>query len=391
MAQSEPVRLRDNLVDDLKARGLISSAVVEAAFRSVPRHAFVPGHPLAEAYRDEVIPTKQLSGVAVSSLSQPAIMAVMLEQLEARPGHRALEIGSGTGYNAALLAAIVGPEGTVTTVELDEDLALSARAVLARVAPAVEVECADGAGGWPPSAPYHRIIATVASPEVPRAWHDQLEDEGRLVMPLRLGLVQRSVALVKLGEVLHSDSIESCGFVAIRGRLSGGRPTRGAMIGDLDDEPPGLAALLRGGLRSRRHGPDVSAHELRDGLLLWLSLDLPDLIAVTGTGHRGKGMVPDLIGVQDAVTVALLGPGSAALMGGQARPGGRIELEVGLFGDDLELGHRLLGSLERWEAHGRPGNRELVLEVSAPDGHGARPAWRTFETPEMRLAVSWSL
>ena len=108
---ADAAALHRALVDGLVGRRCISDARVEAAFRAVPRHLFLPGVPLADAYRDQAIPTKTVDGEAVSSSSQPEIMATMLEQLKLEPGLRVLEIGAGTGYNAALMPHIVGEEG----------------------------------------------------------------------------------------------------------------------------------------------------------------------------------------------------------------------------------------------------------------------------------------
>ena len=98
--------LRTALVETLRARGRLQSPAIAAAFAQVPRHLFVPDVSLDEASRDTFIATKrQPDGEVISSSSQPEIMAIMLEQLDLRPGQRVLEIGAGTGYNAALLAA----------------------------------------------------------------------------------------------------------------------------------------------------------------------------------------------------------------------------------------------------------------------------------------------
>ena len=109
------------LVDKLKQDGTIRSPFVEAAFRSIPRHLFLPGVPVEQVYQDEAIATKHQDGVAISSSSQPAIMAIMLEQLGLEPGHRVLEIGAGKGYNAAFIAQIVGDAGQVVTDDIYED------------------------------------------------------------------------------------------------------------------------------------------------------------------------------------------------------------------------------------------------------------------------------
>src|SRR5215472_2658737 len=112
----EKARLRNEMVDGLKARGAVTDGRVEAALRSVGRHHFLPDRPFAEVYSDTAVAThRNEAGMAVSSSSQPAIMAVMLEQLDLAPGHRVLEVGAGTGYNAALLGHLVGPEGRVVS------------------------------------------------------------------------------------------------------------------------------------------------------------------------------------------------------------------------------------------------------------------------------------
>lgn len=108
------------LVDKLIRDGNLTDPRVEAAFRAVPRHLFLPDLTLEEAYRDDAIPTKRLpDGEVVSSSSQPAIMAIMLEQLALEPGQRVLEIGAGTGYNAALIAFILGETGQVIAIDID--------------------------------------------------------------------------------------------------------------------------------------------------------------------------------------------------------------------------------------------------------------------------------
>lgn len=101
----------------------ITQSRIEAAFRAIPRHLFLPDIPLNEVYSDKSIVTKTENGVPVSSSSQPAIMAFMLEQLGLDEGDQVLEIGAGTGYNAALMSYLVGPTGHVTTIEIEEDIA----------------------------------------------------------------------------------------------------------------------------------------------------------------------------------------------------------------------------------------------------------------------------
>ena len=162
---TELARMRDRMVAEVSAGGQPVSDAVAQAMRVVPRHLFLPEVPAELAYRDDAIVTRRdPDGQPTSSSSQPKIMAIMLDQLGLAPGHRVLEIGAGTGYNAALMKHLVGPAGTVVTVDLNEEVAAEAAAHLdAAGYPDVTVVAADGAAGYPPGAPYDRIIATVTS------------------------------------------------------------------------------------------------------------------------------------------------------------------------------------------------------------------------------------
>jgi protein-L-isoaspartate(D-aspartate) O-methyltransferase len=207
------------LVNALVRSGDIQTAAVEAAFRAVPRHLFLPGVALEAAYADRAVPIKIVGGTTVSSASQPAMVALMLEQLAPRLGDNILEVGTGAGYNAALLATIAGPRGRVTTLDVDEDLVADARRNLAAAGfESVRVECADGAAGWPPAAPYDRIVVTAAAAEVAPAWRDQLRDGGRLVTPVDLNAAQCSIAFERRGDVLVARSAVGCFFVPMRSR-----------------------------------------------------------------------------------------------------------------------------------------------------------------------------
>lgn len=219
-------RLRDALVDQLLETGAVRTPSVEAAMRAVPRHVFVPDAPLRRAYADDVVQTKLDSdGIPISAASQPSIVAMMLEQLAVAPGMRVLEIGAGTGYNAALLAYLAGEDGSVVALDVDDDIVAGARSALAQAGhPAVEVIREDGALGYAPGAPYDRIIATVGARDVPLAWQDQLAPGGRIVVPLRVrGGVTRSVAFEPspaAGPVLSSVSSVMCGFMPMRASIA---------------------------------------------------------------------------------------------------------------------------------------------------------------------------
>ena len=222
------------MVDLLVKEGVIRDRRIETAFRRVPRHAFVPGVPLEEAYADEAIVTHVLDDRPLSSCSQPAMVAEMLDQLAVHEGDHVLEVGAGTGYNAALLSVLAGDAGHVTTVDIDQQFVHEARSRLEAAGFAkVETACGDGFEGFPQNAPYHRIIVTAAAWDVAAAWREQLSTGGRLVVPLATPgspPVQASTCFVKRPDGdLRLLSALPCGFIAMRRSPGPGQSHRDAV------------------------------------------------------------------------------------------------------------------------------------------------------------------
>jgi protein-L-isoaspartate(D-aspartate) O-methyltransferase len=215
--------LRTKLVDELKQKGCLKSPAVQKAFLTVSRHRFLPDVPLPRAYADESIVIKQKDSVVISSASQPSIMATMLEQLELSEGLKVLEVGTGSGYNAALMAAIVGPGGSIVTLEIDEEIAAqAARRIRECGHENVVTLCTDGSRGHEQSAPFDRIIITAGCSDIAEAWVRQLKLGGVLVVPLRLNGPQLSIGFKKVeSDHLVSFSAHPCGFAPIRGGLAG--------------------------------------------------------------------------------------------------------------------------------------------------------------------------
>ena len=168
---------REAMVEQqIRARGVRDGTVL-AAMRKVPRHRFVPVDLVDDAYADTPLPIGHHQ-----TISQPYIVAYMSEILAPTRAHKVLEVGTGSGYQAAVLGELAGE---VYTIEIVEELGERARATLADLGYAnVHVRIGDGFGGWPEQAPFHGIMVTAAPAEVPPPLVDQLADGGVLVLPV---------------------------------------------------------------------------------------------------------------------------------------------------------------------------------------------------------------
>ena len=353
--------LRERLVAEVLQTSGIRDERIAAALRDVPRHLFLPHLPPEDAYLDDAIVTKRdADGQPISSSSQPAIMAIMLDQLTLAPGQRVLEIGAGTGYNAALMRHIVGPAGTVVSVDIDADLVDRAREHLASAGyPDVTVVAADGAEGYPPGAPYDRVIATVGVSDLAPAWLDQAGPGARIVVPLDVRGSQLAVAFGRSGSGGHwvSRSIAPCGFMRMRGSLAG--PERTVVL------QPGLSVMLPDGLTL------ADGHEV-DGAALAAFMDEPP--AEFGTGVRtssvqvfwGLGL---WLATRDRRSCGVTEERPAAGRPGTARPGAAGRRRDGGHGRNRGLGrHR--------GAHRGRGVRgaRAALGAAGPGGGRVRPA-----------------
>ena len=289
-AQIEELHAR--LVDQLCENGAIRSPRVEEAFRAVPRHAFLPHATIEEAYTNAPVHIKyDETGASISCGSQPGVVAMMLEQAAIEPGMRVLELGAGTGYNAALLGHLTGPEGSVTTIDVDDDLVEGAQTRLKEQGITnVEALLGDGALGHPDGAPFDRIIATVGSHDVPRAWVDQLAPGGRLITPVRIaGDVSRSIVFEADGD--HWTSLESslCTFMPLRGGIGDDPRTVLALDADAtacvqanQDQsihPEQVRGILAEPFETVWSGVTFGKGQPLDTLWLWLATHLPNRLS----------------------------------------------------------------------------------------------------------------
>jgi len=349
------------LVARLRETVAVPLAVLDA-FERVPRHLFLPGVAPEAAYADEAVVTHDEGGVPTSSSSQPSLMARMLDKLDVAPGCSVLEIGAGTGYNAALLAAL---GADVTSVELQPEVADAAREHLAAAGQAARVVTGDGAD--PPPGPFDRIIVTAGAWELSPQLVGALADGGVLVAPLRINAIEAVFALRRDGAVLRGEGALPCGFMPLRGeeaarpwrwRLGGGG---GAMTDtDLGNEGRGnLDRLLAS--RGRELGDPLAgtAHPL--DAMLWVALQGDPLLSLALP--REDGGTPAWTLALDVLPASLLvlefaggyaDVASARLHGGE---GALRTLESGLAG---------------WAAAGSPRPAALALTI---EPHRGRSVW----------------
>jgi protein-L-isoaspartate(D-aspartate) O-methyltransferase len=409
----------DALIHELKLKNYLSSDRVESAFRTVHRHQFLPEIPLEEAYSDRAIVTKQVEGKWVSSSSQPSMMAIMLEQLELEPGQKVLEIGAGTGYNAALMAYLVGAAGHVISIDIAPDIVQQARRNLAAAGvERVQVICEDGGYGCAEAAPFDRIILTVGSKDISPYWWEQLKLGGRLVLPLQIGSGQKSIAFERQEDQLASLSIIDCGFMMLQGFFAGPSasqielgPEPGLLIeSDLPMPVEGstLYDYLTGPWRDWETGVTVTMQEFMRGLRFWLSLQEPVLTSLVAVGQMvDRRRIPALFGFRGewkSTTAPVLcsRDGLAALVrhpdddvplvqlhewAGDEAP---FPLFVRQFGGDESLVQRLVRGVRDWDRAGRPESSGLRVRVFPPDTIvKPGPGEHMVEKKWTRLILDW--
>ncbi len=221
-SSEELLRRKKRLLEALRAEGIIRSERVYKAMMRVPREEFVPEHLRCHAYDDNPLPI----GYG-QTISAPHMVAMMCEEAQLEPGHKVLEVGTGSGYHAAVIAEIVAPSdeprekwGRVITIERIPELAERARKTLERLGygDRVKVVVGDGSKGYPEEAPYDRIIVTAAAPDIPKPLIEQLKPGGIMVIPIGDRVMQHLYVVRKKRDgSIEARPVTPCLFVPLVG------------------------------------------------------------------------------------------------------------------------------------------------------------------------------
>ncbi len=393
---TNPESLRNALVDTLVHTGAIGSPGNERAFRVVPRHLFVPEAGITAAYADRPVVLRWEGERPASSSSQPTMMAIMIEQLGLEPGMRVLEVGTGSGYNAAILSELTGAVGHVVSVDIDSSLVKEAgRNLKSAGFETVEVACSDGSLGYSQGAPYDRIIVTADARDVSPHWVEQLTDGGVLVAPLWFRGSSLSVALEKRATGLLGLSASPCTFIPLRWERErtegfylvprhGGQPPFMSIGLDWPDQIDlaKLGALLGSEnpeLRDIGRSLDGQFYRQNFNSGLYLSL----------TTHRGAfGLMPVGEGgpfQSPGYGVFATGLGSAAIVND------RFPGKAMVFGDDLAY-QELMELLDQWDALGHPTvNRLKIHALSQAPECIPEGSWVIPKQSDYTWTLSWDI
>ncbi|MFI1992855.1 protein-L-isoaspartate O-methyltransferase [Actinoplanes sp. NPDC020271] len=369
---------RRHYLDLIRQDGVRLTPELAEAFGSVPRERFVPDgfHRrdggwmtpddrdfLTTVYRNDVLITKLNGDVPISSSSQPSLMAIMLSALDLRPGMRVLEIGAGTGYNAALMAAL---GATVTSVDVQADVAGRARAALDRAGvTGVRVVTGDGYPGDPGST-YHRIIVTVGIAGLSPHWFEQLTPDGLVIAPVEHA-GHHPVLAVRPGDPVTAAVVCSSGFMAAAGPLgarhAGSHPRSAGVLPELAETAPA------------RWSPPLDTTAYRD---LWYAAGAWDRRATLATpanwdqAHLVLLHDPTPAPPTDSMTDTAAKPaddpvtsGAAVLPDGSVRAGGS---------EADRCTAALVTLIDRWSDLNRPSMRDWRVGL-ALDGDPAAPIW----------------
>lgn len=395
----EGARLRDKVIDELVADSTIVSPEVEAVMRKVPRHLFAPGAPLEKAYDTyvAVITKEDEHGVQLSSVSAPQIQALMLEQAQIRPGMKVLEVGSG-GLNAAYIAELVGPDGAVTTVDIDPEVTeRAARLLVENGYDRVRVATVDAAELIADLGQVDVIMVTAGAWDIPPAWIDQLKPGGRLVVPLRMRGLTRTVAFTRVGDHLESESAKICGFVPMQGSSAHQEElllvTGTAEIGlRFDDGLPADPSKLDNAVRTPRvelwTGVTIGVSELLDTLQMHLAITLPGFCIMAVDPDLDTGIV---VPVNKGYSLAAVEGGNFAyLTTRRTEDNKHVEFAVHALGPEAQaFAEKIADHLRDWERERRGGPAPVIRVYPAGTPDDQVSGDQVIDKVYSRISLSW--
>lgn len=395
------------IADYHEAKGLTMRPEIWDAMRTVPRELFAPREPLERVYRHDLalVTKRDESGRAVSSMSAAWLQAEMLNQALTAHGTlrgcRVLEIGTGSGCNAALLRNLVGPSGRVTSVDIDDEVAdRAAKHLRAAGYHDVRVACQDGAQTIDPGK-YQLIMVTAGAWDVPEAWFRQLGEGAVLVAPLRTWGMTRSWALRMMGAALFSESQVQCGFVDFRGDAA--RKARDTEIADGvhvvqdEDEASGWGAagpLLKEKRVEEWCGLILPPRTMLGNLDLYLAARLQETPGEFGLLMAEDKAIPGTVDPSwPAGTPAVLSKGTIAYRSRLKWTGGEADrkFDLGAYAHGagaLGEASRLRRLMREWVEAGQPAPRLRIYPAGDPGK--PRPDGTVLEKRDSRFVLDFA-
>ncbi|MFE6645043.1 methyltransferase, FxLD system [Nocardioides sp. NPDC057772] len=391
---------RTAMVGKIASRGQVTSPAVLGALRTVPREEFVPaGTPLSQVYDpdDAVITRRDDRGDPLSSVSAPGLQGRMIEQAAITSGSRVLEIGSG-GYNAALLAEVVGEDGVVLTVDIDPWVTDRARECLAATGyrDRVEVITADAEEPLYGHEAFDAIIVTVGAWDIPPAWIDQLAPAGRLVVPLRMRSITRAIRFRRDDDHLVSESAEVCGFVPMQGI---GRhdelevDVKGTDVGltlRFDEQLPTQADELTRAVDFARvdawAGVTVGRMVDFSGLYLWFVCSLEGFCRAI---PAADSTLASELGIRYFPFGAAVGGSFAVLR--MRQNGEEFEFGATGFGPDAgRVAAHVVEQIQAWDQRGRPAEPKFTYWPRRTKAHTSPSGVTELQKNHGVLTISWA-
>ncbi|GAA2255670.1 hypothetical protein GCM10010430_44360 [Kitasatospora cystarginea] len=403
----EAARRRKAMVRAVVDGGWAPTAEVREVLGIVPRHRFVPEVDLADAYHDDLaVVTRRDGERATSSVSAIWLQANMLETARLHPGAAVLEVGAG-GYNASLIAHLVGPTGRVVTVDLDPYVVHRTRRFTAETGnPGIVALQGDGALGAPAGhlspGGFDAIIVTYNAWDIAPAWFSQLADGGHLVVPLELHGYTRAIAFQRRGDTLVARDWTYCGFIRDAGSLARTALQTELAGGELrlrfEDGPAGDATGLEEAMRGTRYERSTGVTVGRGESFATLQIYLASVLHQYGFCRLARDSTLDT-GVAEFPASfpapALLGDASLAYLtyipvAPGTAPEGTVEFTAHAYGPEgPALAQRLADAVRAWDRHARTSYPQLTVHPAAMADTDL-PAGHLLDKSASRLVFQWS-